>query len=268
MPVDKLNLLKRAKEYMDCLAGGTDPVSGQPLSQEDPMGSERMRRCFAFVASTLEEVIAQRSGGETTVKRSAKALEEAKPAQVEKPKRAKRPEKTEFVIDPEALAEIPVSREPISYHEMACRLNTASGLENTDLNNTMLFAGLEAMGLLENRERAGGQRREPTRKGLEAGLTRIRFCNAAGQSYLANMLDTDGQQYVLEHLEEIVAQGRRVLAAREAEKALRKAEQKAEKAVRKAEEQAEKARLKAEEQAEKARLLLEAAKEEKKKLEQ
>lgn len=196
MPIDKLSLLIRSKEYMESLAAGTDPVSGQALSREDPMGSERMQRCFAFVASVLDEVIAQRESG-------------AQPAQdpEEKPKKEKkkRAEKAEFSITAEQLEEMEVTEKPANLTEMALRLNAAAGLEKSDLTSRRLSEGLEAMGFLETREGADGKKhRLPTAEGLEIGFERIRRMNNGGQPYMLNVLNEEGQRFIRDNLQGIL----------------------------------------------------------------
>lgn len=222
MPVDKLELLKRAKSYMELLAQGTDPVTGQALSREDPMGSERMGRCFSFVAGTLEEVIAQREGG-------------ARPAreETEKAPRKKRAQKMVFSITGEQLESVAVTAAPVNMTEMARRLNEAAGLEKSDLNSRLLSYGLEKLGFLEAREGADGKiHRSPTAAGYETGLERLRCVNAVGQPYLLNVLTDAGQRFLLDNLDPLLDAGRRLKAEQEAQRARQKAERKAEEARR------------------------------------
>lgn len=222
MPVDNLALLKRAKEYMEILADGTDPVSGQRLSRADPMGSERMSRCFAFVAATLTEVIAERESGKTTPPRTPPG---------EKEQKKKRGEKAVFLIDPERLETVPVTETPANMAEMASRLNDAAGLERSDLSSTLLSGGLEAMGFLEYRESAAGKRsRVPTEAGYGIGIVRKRFVNAMGQPYQVNLLTAEAQRFLLENLEAVLEAGRRAKGEQAVARAVQKAERMAEKA--------------------------------------
>lgn len=243
MPVDKLELLKRAKEYMESLATGLDPVSGQQLSRTDPMGSERMQRCFAFVASTLAEVIAQREkgadpGGSAGTCRKAlpgRASPET-PVKAEKAGR-KRVEKAVFAISGEQLLEVAATEAPVSISEMARRLNAAAGLEKSDMTGTLLAGGLEEMGFLEYREGTNGvRRREPTSAGRAIGLERIRCINGGGQPYILVVLNNSGQRFLLDNLEAVLDTARRAREKQEAERVVRKAEKLAEKARRAVEE--------------------------------
>lgn len=222
MPVDNLALLQRAKEYMEILAGGVDPVSGQRLSRTDPMGSERMSRCFAFVAATLAEVIAERENGKAAPPRVSR---------LEKEPKKKRSEKAVFQIDGEALETVPVTEAPANMAEMTRRLNDAAGLERSDLSSTLLSGGLEALGFLEYQENAAGKRsRVPTQAGCDIGILRQRFVNAMGQSYQVNLLDAGAQRFLLDNLDAVLEAGRRVKGEQAAARAMQKAERQAEKA--------------------------------------
>ena len=225
MPVDKLELLQRAKEYMESLAEGTDPVSGQKLSREDPMGSERMARCFAFVAAVLEETIAQR-------KSQGKSASQSKTPPVKKQTGStKKKEKAIFSITPEQLAAIGVEKSPISLKETAHRLNTAASYEKSEVDSVFLADGLEALGLLKYEDSPDGKRRRiPTTEGYEIGLERHCISLTDGSHYWMNVLTPKGQQFLLEHLEEILEQARLMKKTKEKARAVEKARKMAEKA--------------------------------------
>lgn len=225
MPIDKLELLQRAKEYMESLSEGTDPVSGQKLSREDPMGSERMARCFAFVAGVLEETIAQR-------KSQGKTAPQNKTAPVKKQQGSPtRKEKTVFSITPEQLAAIQIEKSLVSFKEAARSLNTAASYEKSEMDNVFLADGLEALGLLKYEECPDGKRRRiPTAKGYETGLDRHCISLTDGSHYWMNVLTPKGQQFLLEHLAEILEQARAMKKTKARARAVEKAQKMAEKA--------------------------------------
>ncbi|MCI8754958.1 MAG: hypothetical protein HFG18_00010 [Oscillospiraceae bacterium] len=225
MPIDKLELLQRAKEYMESLAEGTDPVSGQKLSREDPMGSERMARCFAFVAGILEETIAQRkSQGKTASQNKTASVKKQTGTQNKK-------EKIIFSITPEQLAAIQIEKTPVSLKETAHKLNKAASFEKSEMDNVLLSDGLEALGLLKYEESMDGKRRRiPTEKGYEIGLDRQCISLNDGGHYWMNVLTPKGQQFLLEHLEEILEQARAIKKTKEKERAVERARKMAKKA--------------------------------------
>lgn len=42
----ELEIMKRAKQYIDALANGTDPLSGRPVQSGDVVNQVRISRCI------------------------------------------------------------------------------------------------------------------------------------------------------------------------------------------------------------------------------
>lgn len=59
--MNELDITRRAKEYMDALAQGVDPIRGRPVPPGDTLSQERLRRCFQYVSGVLAKVIAEQS---------------------------------------------------------------------------------------------------------------------------------------------------------------------------------------------------------------
>jgi hypothetical protein len=55
--VTEMDKLKRAKEYIEKLANGTDPITDKKLEQDSAINNERLSRCFLYVADVLRRVI-------------------------------------------------------------------------------------------------------------------------------------------------------------------------------------------------------------------
>ena len=57
--MNKRQIIQHAKGYMDLLSKGIDPIRQREVGPEDSIVSEpRLQKCFAFVCSILEEVLA------------------------------------------------------------------------------------------------------------------------------------------------------------------------------------------------------------------
>lgn len=52
--MDESKLLARARDYMQELSEGRDPLTGRPLSDVTELDQPKLRRCFAFVAAYLQ----------------------------------------------------------------------------------------------------------------------------------------------------------------------------------------------------------------------
>ncbi|WP_409969661.1 hypothetical protein RFF05_07055 [Bengtsoniella intestinalis] len=86
-----IEVTKRAKMYIDQLAKGIDPISGNAVPDDSVVSQERLVKCFQFVSGKLDEAIIK--------------AEEYK----QRPKSTKR-----FVITTEEIERVPLSDEPIS----------------------------------------------------------------------------------------------------------------------------------------------------------
>ena len=53
-----LEIMQRAKMYMDNLAQGIDPISGQEVPNDSVLNNVRLARCFFYVSGVLDQVIA------------------------------------------------------------------------------------------------------------------------------------------------------------------------------------------------------------------
>ena len=58
----ELDTLKRAKMYIDSLARGVDPVSGQLAEEDSVINNVRISRCLFYVSDVLEKVISDHVG--------------------------------------------------------------------------------------------------------------------------------------------------------------------------------------------------------------
>ena len=60
--MNDLEIMQRAKQYIDALANGFDPISGHPVRDEDVINQVRISRCLFYVSGILQKVID--NGGE------------------------------------------------------------------------------------------------------------------------------------------------------------------------------------------------------------
>lgn len=53
----ELEIMQHAKEYLDKLAMGLDPLTGQEAPEEDIINNVRISRCLFYVSDVLRQVI-------------------------------------------------------------------------------------------------------------------------------------------------------------------------------------------------------------------
>lgn len=172
----ELETVQRAKMYMDQLAQGIDPISGQELPEDSALNNVRLARCFFYVSGILEQVI--RNGGQVG---SA--------------------QKAEFSITQEQLARVQISSYPIRITEFMDALLQAVGPNNMKRPNAVKVTNwLIAKGFLSKETTPDGKsRRVPTAAGRSLGMT-TQMRHSPDGEYLAIYYDANAQQFLLDNL--------------------------------------------------------------------
>jgi hypothetical protein len=174
--MSELEIMQRAKMYMDKLAQGIDPVSGQELPEDSALNNVRLARCFFYVSGILEQVI--QNGGQVGAV-----------------------EKVDFMITPEQLANVKVSPYPIRITEFTDALLQAVGTSTMKKPSAVKINNwLEQQGLLVKEPTPDGKsRRIPTAAGRNLGMT-TQLRQSRDGEYLAIYYDANAQRYLLDNL--------------------------------------------------------------------
>ena len=64
--IDEKLLLARARDYMNALSEGRDPLTGRALSDATALDEPKLRRCFAFVAAYLQRELTRAADASQT----------------------------------------------------------------------------------------------------------------------------------------------------------------------------------------------------------
>ena len=172
----ELEMMQRAKMYMDQLAQGIDPISQQELPGDSVLNNVRLARCFFYVSGVLDQVI--RNGGQ--VNSGAKS---------------------DFSITPEQLAKVQLSPTPIRITEFADLLlqavdgNTTKKPNVVRITNWLVDKGFLAKEIAPD----GKSRRVPTAIGQSLGLS-AQVRQSPDGEYLAIFYDINAQQFLLDNL--------------------------------------------------------------------
>ena len=192
----ELEIMQRAKQYIDALANGYDPLSGQPVRDDDVVNQVRVSRCLFYVSGVLQKVID--NGGE-----------------VQK-KKVPRSQKAPFALLPEQIAQL----KPHSFQQSASRI-TASINELIDtekmqkLKTTDITVWLLSIGMLTEVESVNGRKRKvPTPNGEMLGMKETSFINDQGVPTQYTVYDKNAQQFIFDNMETLIA----FIREREAEK--------------------------------------------------
>ena len=195
----ELEIMQRAKQYIDALANGYDPLSGQPVRGDDVVNQVRISRCLFYVSGVLQKVID--NGGEIQRKKQPKP-----------PKSVKEP----FFLTHEQIVLLQPQNTALSATKVAGIANELIDDEHMKkLKGTDIAGWLLSVGLLQEVESATGRKRKvPTKNGEMLGMKETSFINEQGVPTQYTVYDKNAQQFIFDNMETLIA----FIREREAEK--------------------------------------------------
>ena len=147
----ELETMQRAKMYMEKLAQGIDPITGQALPEDSPLNNVRLARCFFYVSGVLDKVI--QNDGHVGAKPKLN--------------------RSDFVITPQQLASVTVPAQPLRISEFTELLHQAAGGDPLmrKPSTTLITNWLLEKGFLQKVTGADGKsQRLPTAAGNSLGI--------------------------------------------------------------------------------------------------
>ncbi len=178
----ELDILIHAKDYIDKLAQGIDPISGQEVPEDSVINQARLVRCFFYVSGVLERVID--NGG-----------------RIERAAGVKGP----FQLTDEMRSRIVYSADPINISKFVHQLNELRDGDLTKkLSATTITGWLLEKGFLQIQPDDRGRKcKLPTEAGQSLGLSQETRYGEYG-SYLIVLYNEDAQRFIIDHMEDIL----------------------------------------------------------------
>lgn len=178
----ELEMINRAKTYIDKLANGVNPLTDEPVSENDIVNNVRISRCFFYISDLLRRFA---EGGF--------------------PEAVKKGKKQPFIITEEQRKRFEFSETPISVSEIARRFNAAV---NTEGAVQMRYSGITfwliESGLLSvDRREDGREVKLPTAAGMELGISQEVRSGANG-SYTVVVYNKNAQRYIVDNIDAIL----------------------------------------------------------------
>lgn len=182
--MNDLELLRHAKDYIDKMANGMNPLTNENVPETDLLNNIKISRCLFYVSGVLQGLL---NGGD-----QARAGVQ--------PRRMVR--KSEFSITEEELSRYEFSQEPLTVSELTHRINSLVDLEvMKPLHYRTVTEWLSSIGLLEEKERpTGGLTKRPTESGEQLGIKVEERVGIDGNVYYVNIYDIQAQQYIIANL--------------------------------------------------------------------
>jgi hypothetical protein len=184
----ELETIQHAKNYLDKLAQGINPLTNEPVPEDELVNNVRISRCFFFVSDVLRRVI--ENGGVETVQHQ---LNSNRPP---------------FSMDYCLLEHFSYSEYPLGINQIVGRIND---LVPPDTTKRLTFAPivkwlLEQGYLMEIESIIGDKVRHPkrpTQKGQQIGINTEMRSGVHGD-YTAVVYDQRAQAFVVQHLPEML----------------------------------------------------------------
>lgn len=175
-------ILCRAKTYIDKLANGIDPLTDEPVRENDIVNNVRISRCLFYVSGVLDKVIS----GDIPAK---------------KPRTSKLP----FRIPEEKLAEFEYSDTPIPITQLLKNVNAMID-ENAmkKLSYKTVQEWLVKCGILKDAEgRYGRSKFCPTELGERMEIIMDERVDSQGTIYYVTCYSRRAQEFIVSRLSEI-----------------------------------------------------------------
>ena len=191
--MNEIDLLSRAKYYMDCLSTKVNPLNGEPLTDFNELDDERFTKCFAYISGILARQI---SHSRDRLPRDSGGL--------------KKQYRANLALSDEQKARVVISSEPVGINTIAAHINDVINQEQMrGVSGGKLAECLVRMGYLSIVEtRDGGHIRVATPEGSAAGITTLDRTDAVGRAYQQNVYNSDMQRYLIDNIERIINEDR------------------------------------------------------------
>ena len=176
----ELEIMQRAKMYMEKLAQGIDPISDQEVPEDSVLNNVRLARCFFYVSGILDQVIA--NGGKV----------------VSTPQ-------IDFFITDDELRRVNPSQEPIRITQFVeLVMNAINDPDRKRLKTTTITSWLIKKGFMSKQADADGKsKRLPTAMGERIGLS-SKLREGQYGTYQAVYYSEEAQRFILDHLQEVL----------------------------------------------------------------
>ena len=180
-----LQIMERARMYLDQLANGINPIDGSQIPASDVVNNVRLSRCFFYVSDVLRRCI--ENGGIT-----------AAPAKKEK--------KQPFYLTAEERTRCEISQDSVSVSVLVQRINELiNGDTMTALKTTQITDWLVDAGLLEVLTSPDGHHmRRATPAGDHMGIHNEERQSIRGP-YTGVFYTEQAQRFILDNLDSILS---------------------------------------------------------------
>lgn len=182
----EIEKIEYAKSFIDKLADGINPLTDEPVADNDVVNNVRISRCFFYVSDILRKVIEK--GGLATKKKAPKG------------------DKLPFALTLEQTMAFQYSAKPIPLGIFADKLYAAAENENMQkITYKKIADWLVAIGMLRIQTQSDGKNvKRPTEDGEALGISVEKRLGAYGE-FQTVVYDEKAQRFIVDNMDAIVA---------------------------------------------------------------
>ena len=209
--MNKRQIIQHAKNYLDLLAAGVDPISKESAAEDSVASRPQMQKCFQFVSAILGEVL-ENNG---LVLLDTEEGQPQKPASVPVTVNGNSYElvrkKAAFSITPEQRRAVFIARQPVTPYVFLKNVNrvvNAETMEKLSIKSVNAWLQKKAY-VTEGKTQTVINKTvwKPTRFAEQIGISEIDIPDAkTGEIKRQLMFSAQAQQFLLDHMEEIAAE--------------------------------------------------------------
>ena len=195
--MERIELVERAKMYLQLLSNGVHPVTGKSIPQDSAFIDQKVKRCFSFISEVLDEYVELKAKVEQLEKDREKHTIVVAKKQV-------------FSITQEQCNSIKLSKEPISVMAFMKNINEVIDAETTEkLSSTRINKWLTNRGLVTSEKVQTVTNKtiyKPSDVAVRIGIAEESFVDRkSGEVKTQIKLEERAQLFIIENLEEIIA---------------------------------------------------------------
>ena len=178
----EIEIIARAQMYLEKLANGVNPLTDTEVNENDVVNNVRISRCLFYVSGILKQIVDNKGK-----------------FKVEMPDRA------EYTVTPEQLANFAFSEQPVSISELTKRLNDlVNQMYVKELKRGVITDWLTEIGMLSDHIVNNKTRKRPTAAGQNIGIITEEHTNQFGQWYEGVFYTLNAQHFIIDNISTVI----------------------------------------------------------------
>lgn len=178
----ELEIIAHAQTYLEKLAQGINPLTGEEVPDTDVINNVRISRCLFYTSDLLKKIVDNKGKFKVEM-----------------------PDQKPFSLNPEQVARFEYSQQSLSITEIVKRFNTLiDSVYMKELKTKQITEWLVSVGMLHNIVVNNKTRRRPTPNGESIGITTEERMGQYGM-YEGVFYSNQAQHFLVDNIDAVLA---------------------------------------------------------------